>query len=214
MLKKIINIIIIVLVISFLAGITSAEENLPNFPMSLYGSLKIGGSPAPVGTVVSAKAGAHEVGSIETDTLGNYGDKPNGRLSASANADGDLIDIYVNTVKVKTIPYNLTAATLGELIKIDLDASVEAGKRPSSSGHGSGDSGRIIKPTPTVTQAPVEGMPIESQPGAEVKGTPASSVPVHEPSLLRTNWWLIAVVFIIIIGAVILYTLKTRSKLK
>jgi len=210
MLKKMINIIIIVLAFSFLAGITGAEENLPNFPMNLHGSLKIGGSPAPVGTVVSAKAGTHEVGSIEADTLGYYGDKPYGRLSASANADGALIDIYVNTVKVKTIPYNLTAATLGILSRVDLDAPAEAARRPSSSGHGMGDD-RIIKPTPTVTQIPVEVMPIETLPGAEVKGTPAP-VSGPEPSLLRTNWWLTAVVFIIIIGGVILYILKTRGK--
>ena len=212
MLKKMINIVIIVSAFSFLAGITGAEEILPNFPMNLHGSLKIDGSPAPVGTVVSAKAGAHKVGSIKVDTIGTYGDKPDGRLSATANADGDPIDIYVNTVKVKTIHYDLTAATLGELTKVDLDAPAEAGKPPSSSGHGSGESGSTTTPTPKVTQTPVEVMSIESQPGAEagIIGTPA---PVSGPeSLLTKNWLVVAVVFII--GVVILCILKIKGKLE
>jgi hypothetical protein len=70
-------------------------------PHAFYGTLTISGSPAPVGTVVTAKVGGVQYGSITTTVEGQYGssDPLEERLLVAPGegevAEGATIDFYV-----------------------------------------------------------------------------------------------------------------------
>jgi hypothetical protein len=106
--KKILTIIIICASIAFSAGIASAQSP-PNFPVMLYGNVKIDGNPAPGGTTIIAKVGTSPAGTTNVLTAGTYGEKANDRLPISASADGVNVDFYVNGIKATpstTFMYN------------------------------------------------------------------------------------------------------------
>ena len=75
---------------------------IPPIPHAFYGTLTIGGSPAPVGTVVTAKVGGVQYGSITTTVEGQYGssDPLGDRLLVAPGegdiATGDTIYFYAN----------------------------------------------------------------------------------------------------------------------
>jgi hypothetical protein len=83
-------------------------------PHAFYGTLTISGSPAPVGTVVTAKVGGVQYGSITTTVEGQYGssDPLEERLLVAPGegevAEGATIDFYVTNAglgldEVKTV---------------------------------------------------------------------------------------------------------------
>jgi hypothetical protein len=75
---------------------------IPPIPHAFYGTLTIGGSPAPVGTVVTAKVGGVQYSSITTTVEGQYGssDPLGDRLLVAPGegdiATGDTIYFYAN----------------------------------------------------------------------------------------------------------------------
>ena len=73
--------------------------SIPTIPHAFYGTLTIGGSPAAVGTVVTAEVGEVECGSITTTVAGQYGGS--GAFDEKLSVSGDIetgaeIKFYVN----------------------------------------------------------------------------------------------------------------------
>jgi len=74
---------------------------LPSIPHAFYGTVTIGGSDAPVGTVVTAKVGGVQCGSITTTVAGQYGGS--GAFDAKLTVTGEIatgatISFFVNDV--------------------------------------------------------------------------------------------------------------------
>ena len=72
---------------------------LPSIPHAFYGTLTMGGSDAPVGTVVTAKVGGVQCGSITTTVAGQYGGS--GAFDAKLAVTGEIetgatISFFVN----------------------------------------------------------------------------------------------------------------------
>jgi hypothetical protein len=61
------------IVVALLLCAIPAYADMPTLPHAFYGTLTITGSPAPVGTVVTAKVNDVECGSITTTVAGQYG---------------------------------------------------------------------------------------------------------------------------------------------
>jgi len=93
---------------------------IPPVPHAFYGTLTIGGSPAPVGTVVTAEVGEVEYGSITTTVEGQYGSSDpleDSLLVAPGEGDietGDTIYFYANG-SVANQTYAFSASTTTEL---------------------------------------------------------------------------------------------------
>jgi len=60
-------------IVALLLCAIPAYADIPTLPHAFYGTLTISGSPAAVGTVVTAKVGGVECGSITTTVAGQYG---------------------------------------------------------------------------------------------------------------------------------------------
>jgi hypothetical protein len=62
-----------VLATIILLGIMASASAMPPLPAEFYGTLTIGGAPAPVGTIVTASINGVECGSLVTTIAGEYG---------------------------------------------------------------------------------------------------------------------------------------------
>jgi len=76
-----------------------AYADIPTIPHAFYGTITIGGSDAPVGTVVTAEVGEVECGSITTTVAGQYGGS--GAFDEKLTVTGDIetgaeIKFYAN----------------------------------------------------------------------------------------------------------------------
>jgi len=76
-----------------------AYADIPTIPHAFYGTLTINSSPAPVGTVVKAKVGGVECGSITTTVAGQYGGS--GAFDPKFTVSGEIetgatIKFYIN----------------------------------------------------------------------------------------------------------------------
>ncbi|MFC2008224.1 hypothetical protein ACFLT0_00845, partial [Chloroflexota bacterium] len=80
--------IVMVLVLSAIPAFAAVPMELPAIPHAFYGTLTIDGSSAPVGTVVTAKVGGVECGSITTTVAGQYGGS--GSYDEKLNVTGDI----------------------------------------------------------------------------------------------------------------------------
>ena len=76
------------LILALLLCAIPAYADTPTLPHAFYGTLTIGGSAAPVGTVVTAKVGGVECGSITTTVAGQYGGS--GAFDAKLAVTGDI----------------------------------------------------------------------------------------------------------------------------
>jgi PGF-pre-PGF domain-containing protein len=135
--NKWIKAIMIFTVFALFAGIASAQDTTPPFPVSLQGTVTIGGNPAPPGTAITAKVGATLAGSTVVQTAGVYGETPKNLLPVSAN-DGDTVGIYVNNVQVATFTYH--SSDVGKIFQVALNAPAppRGGGGPSGGGGGGG----------------------------------------------------------------------------
>jgi len=61
------------IIVALLLCALPAHADIPTMPHAFYGTLTVGGSSAAVGTVVTAKVGGVECGSITTTVEGQYG---------------------------------------------------------------------------------------------------------------------------------------------
>ena len=87
------------IVVALLLCAIPAYADTPTMPHAFYGTLTIGSSPAPVGTVVTAKVGGVQCGSITTTVAGQYGGS--GAFDAKLTVSGDIangatISFFIN----------------------------------------------------------------------------------------------------------------------
>ena len=152
----------LVLVLALAAAPAAAEGGVPSLPHEFYGTVTIGGSPAPAETVIVAVIGETEFDSIETTVAGEYGSSSRyegTRLLVNATGDqaGETIAFRVNgQAAQETAPF-----TPGTTTRLDL--SVAGGSTPTptaTSGSSSGGSGGAQGSTPTA--APTSSAPVTS----------------------------------------------------
>ncbi len=80
--------ITLVLLLGAVPASADIPTDLPGIPHAFYGTLTISGSPAAVGTVVTAKVGGVQYGSITTTVAGQYGGS--GAFDAKLLVEGDI----------------------------------------------------------------------------------------------------------------------------
>jgi len=88
------------LILALLLCAIPASADTPTIPHAFYGTLTIGGSAAPVGTVVTAEVDEVECGSITTTVAGQYGGSGafDARLCVTGDiATGATIKFYVGS---------------------------------------------------------------------------------------------------------------------
>jgi hypothetical protein len=76
------------IVVALLLCAIPAYADMPTLPHAFYGTLTITGSPAPVGTVVTAKVNDVQCGSITTTVAGQYGGS--GAFDPKLTVTGDI----------------------------------------------------------------------------------------------------------------------------
>jgi hypothetical protein len=110
---------------------------IPPVPHAFYGTLTIGGSPAAVGTVVTAKVGGVEYGSITTTVEGQYGssDPLGDRLLVAPGEGeietGDTIYFYANGSEAnQTYAFSPDAVTELNLTVGDTEAPTVSSTSP------------------------------------------------------------------------------------
>ena len=75
-------------IVALLLCAIPAYADIPTLPHAFYGTLTISGSSAPVGTVVTAKVGGVQCGSITTTVAGQYGGS--GAFDAKLTVTGEI----------------------------------------------------------------------------------------------------------------------------
>jgi hypothetical protein len=213
--KKILTIILICTAIAFSAGIAYAEEP-PNLPVMLYGNVMIDGNPAPIGTIITAKAGTDPAGATNVLYAGTYGEKANDRLPVSAN-DGANIDFYINGIKAtSSVTFVYDSNDAGKLIRVDLKAISEtSGTTVPSGGSGSGGSGGVASVTGGTPKTTAIQQPVTTT-KESLTGTPATGTPVTTPGskFPMFGWSSILGVFgFLALGAITIIALKKMGKI-
>jgi hypothetical protein len=103
------------IIVALLLCAFPAHAGTPTLPHAFYGTLTIDGSPAAVGTVVKAKVGGVECGSITTTVAGQYGGSGafEQKLAVSGEIDtGATIYFYANNVEAdQTYAFSSGAVT-------------------------------------------------------------------------------------------------------
>ncbi len=97
---RILSVAIVLILLHSLLGALVAQAQ-PSPPAKYYGTVTMGGSPAPAGVAVSARIGGAEYASTSTDAQGRYGwTPPLFYVPAAGSAlpqprDGDTVSFYV-----------------------------------------------------------------------------------------------------------------------
>lgn len=141
----------IFILILALAGTATA---IPVLPAEFSGSVTIDGSPAPAGTVITARIGDRDCGSLTLTTAGAFGgDSTFDKRLLVSGEDGDAgksITFFVDGIPAGTAVYTPGTST-------SLAFAVTKGDTPGSGlsgGTSSGSSGGGAPSSPTTTAAP------------------------------------------------------------
>jgi len=101
------HVIALILLAALATGVTATGEAAPPaIPHQFFGNVTISGSPAPVGTVITAMIEDTECGSLMTTDAGRYGD-PDWRLgnrllvTGTAEQNGETIEFFVDEMVAK-----------------------------------------------------------------------------------------------------------------
>jgi hypothetical protein len=115
------------IVVALLLCAIPAYADAPPVPHAFYGALTVSGSPAAIGTEVTAKVGGVERGSITTTVAGQYGGSGafDEKLVVSGDIEnGAIISFFVNdTDTLQTYAFSAGAVT-------ELDLTVEVDDVP------------------------------------------------------------------------------------
>lgn len=142
--KKLASFIVLAFMLVFCA-VPAYANGIPNLPHAFYGSVKINGSPAPVGTTVEARGEGVATGvagnPVTTTTSGIYGTaspfEPRLVVQGDIN-EGTTITFYVNDVSTgKTAEWHS-----GETTQLNLSVTISAPVSAPPSGGG--------EPPPTI----------------------------------------------------------------
>jgi hypothetical protein len=142
----------LVLLLALVAGAAAVDESVPTFPQEFWGTVTIGGSPAPAGTEIVAMIDGTAFGSIETKKVGTYGSSSRhdgNRLLVLADGDraGATITFLVNGKEAgQTATFTPNGTTC-------LDLSVGSAVTPTPTSSNSGGSSGGGSPSPSVTTA-------------------------------------------------------------
>ncbi|MCK9306774.1 MAG: hypothetical protein M0P17_04530 [Methanoculleus sp.] len=180
-----------ILVLLLFLALAAPASALPLLPAEFSGTVTIDGSPAPAGTVITARIDDRDCGSLTLAAAGVFGGDAlsDDRLIVNGE-DGDAgkaIAFLVDGVAAGTAVY-----TPGASITIALAATTgtaSGGSSGSSSGGGSGSgSGPSATPTPaaTVAEPTGSGTPGADEEGAVGQETPApaaTTASLTEPTL-------------------------------
>ncbi|WP_067052090.1 hypothetical protein [Methanofollis ethanolicus] len=170
----------LILLCALVAGVT-ADESVPSFPHEFWGTVTIGGSPAPAGTEIIAMIGGTGCGSITTTKSGTYGSSSRydgNRLLVLANEDqaGATITFLVDGKEAgRTATFTPNGTTC-------LDLSVGSAVTPtptSSSGGNSGGGSGGGSSSPTVTAAAPRVYTGQASLGSSKSGEVLESVKVR-----------------------------------
>ena len=123
--------IILAVVLCAVPAFADTPTSIPSIPHAFYGTVTIGGSDAPVGTVVTAKVGGVQCGSITTTVAGQYGGS--GAFDAKLLVSGEIatgaeIKFYVSGVDT-TQKYDFSP---GGVTELDLTAAPSPDITPPS----------------------------------------------------------------------------------
>ncbi|MDV2481735.1 hypothetical protein F8E02_06885 [Methanoculleus sp. Wushi-C6] len=148
---------VLILILGLVASAAGAGDTTPVLPHEFYGSVTIGGSPAPAGTVITAKIAGVGCGSVQMIEAGRYGspdESLGSRLDVTATADraGATITFYVNGVAAQ----ETATFTSGAFTALDLTATAgESTPTPTpGNGGGSGSGGSSTSPGSQLTYDP------------------------------------------------------------
>jgi len=146
---------VLILLLGLVAGAAAAGDTPPAFPHVLYGSVTIGGSPAPAGTVITATIGGTECGLVQTVEAGRYGSPDESRgnrlvVAAATDQAGETITFYVNGVAA---PETVTFAS-GAVTALDLSVAGSGGGGGGGNTGGSGGGGSSKDPGSELTYDP------------------------------------------------------------
>lgn len=180
-----------ILVLLLLLTLAAPASAFPLLPAEFSGTVTIDGSPAPAGTIITARIDGRDCGSFALTAAGVFGGDAlfDDRLSVGGE-DTDAqktITFLVNGVAAGTAVYIPGASTTIALAVTT--GTVSGGSSGSSSGGGSGSgSGPSTTPTPTVTVTEptgsgTNGADEEGAVGQETPAPAATTAPLTEPTL-------------------------------
>ncbi|MCK9278507.1 MAG: hypothetical protein M0P22_10505 [Methanoculleus sp.] len=142
-------------ILILLIALIGTASAIPALPAEFTGSVTIDGSPAPAGTVITARIGDRDCGSLTLAAAGAFGgDSTFDKRLLVGGEDGDTgktITFFVDGTHAGTAVYTPGTST-------NLALAVTKGDTPgsgSSGGTSSGSSGDGAPSSPTTTAAPV-----------------------------------------------------------
>ncbi len=122
LISKTLKIFIVALTIASVPAVVFAVPQLPHL---FYGTITINGNPASVGTVIIAKVGGVEKGSITTTEIGEYGGP--GAYDQKLLVQGDDLDLGdIISFTVSGVPAIQTTTTFesGKVEQLDLSFTI------------------------------------------------------------------------------------------
>jgi len=174
-------------------ALAAPASAIPAIPAEFSGTVTIDGSPAPAGTVITARIGDCACGSLTLAAAGVYGGEAlfEDRLTVKGEDTdaGATITFFVDGVAAGSAVYTPgTSANLALAVTRGGTSSGSSGPSGSTSGgSGSGPSATPFTtptPTPTATEPAVSGTPdTESAGQQEAPALTATTAPLTEPTL-------------------------------
>lgn len=204
------------IVLLFISGLSvlllaapAASEGPPQMPMILHGDIQVNSQSAPVGTIIAAYVGDTQLGSIQVEVTGQYGDEPNNRLVVDEPPeDIKEIHIYIQTPSMSTaVEAEQTIEwDSGEVKILDLTAVYTEGTNSGktlSSGGGSRSSSTVVDPTETAVAGGIGAEKTDPTIKATGTTTPDDESPKSpdDSSLLLPVIALIAIIAIVVFVA-------------
>ena len=163
-----------------LLALVGAVSAVPFLPAEFSGTATIDGSPAPAGTVITARIDDRDCGSLTLANAGVFGGETlyDERLIVNGEDTdaGETITFFVDGVPAGTAVYASGTSTTIAL------AATKGGTSSGSSGSSSGASGSTpsTTPTATVTEPTESSTPGVNEAATVVQETPA---PLADPTL-------------------------------
>ena len=201
------------IVLLFISGLSvlllaapAASEGPPEMPMLLYGDIQVNSQSAPVGTIIAAYVGDTQLGSIQVEEAGQYGDKPNRFAVTEPPGTDNVIHIYIQTPSMSTrVEAEQTIVwDVGEIKILDLTAVYTEGSNDGSSGGGGGSTSTVVDSTETAVAGGI---------GAEktdptIKATGTTTPDAESPKSTGTSSLLITIALIAIVAIVVFVAYK------
>ncbi len=100
---------------AMLSMLASSHAQVPPLPHQFFGTLTVSSIDAPVGTVVDARVGGDDRGSLTTTVLGRYGGPSGSDAKLVVQGDiaaGSIIEFFVDGVKAdQTFAFSIGGVT-------------------------------------------------------------------------------------------------------